>query len=935
MAASRAVEGAVNPQQWAAAGDLFDLALAVPVDERTLFVRQRSGADDTLRDEVLSLLASHRAAGGFVQDRIKDAVVSFSEAAAGTLPARVGPYRLIRELGRGGMGTVYLAERDDDQYSAQVAVKLVRPGMDTEFILARFRRERQTLARLQHPNISRLLDGGTTDQGLPYIVMEYIDGPPLTVFADRSSLTVEQRLRLFLDVCAAVDYAHRNFVVHRDLKPGNILVAPGGIPKLVDFGICKLLQGDALGGETIATPMTPNYASPEQALGAPATALSDVYSLGAVLYELLAGTCPRHFERLTPAAIHEEISQKPIARPSAAARDRGIARQLAGDLDNIVMRALEHEPARRYESAARFADDLKRYLDHQPVLARPHTLGYRSRKYVLRHRGAITAVTLIVAALAAGAAAAVREARIADSRSQQIRALASKLVFDLHDAVRDLPGATRAREIIVHTGVQYLDSLSGSVRGDTAAERELARAYQQLGDIRGGRDFAYTGDFTGAVADYRKALALLDAIVARGDVTADVRAERLQLHNRMASMYEATGHLQDALQAFEEAIRQGHELTADNDVDVQRALAEAYLGASEVTRNMGNDAAAFEHASQALRLFEGLAKDHPSANVRHGLANAYASAGMSEMGLGRLDRALDHFRRTVTATEALVQSDAGNVTWNRELMLAYGHIGDVLGNADMPNLGDRAGALQAYQQAADIGRRLYLADRADLRAASDYGVVLSRVETVMDDGDAAAKIATERESLRVLDTAAQVSSNNLSLHLYRALVNVHLGDSLTRAGDIESARQAYSRAVAVARPYLKLANLALVVISIRANQRLALNAIRRGRRDEALDFARQALRTAEEAPASAPSLHTAARGTSALGLTYAALCTSAVGDATDIEQARTWLRKASAAWHADASKPAFAAPHQREMKEVDDTLARIDAAGACTAAHAP
>ncbi len=193
------------------------------------------------------MLASHNAGGGFLQHRIEKALASFYDTSvAGTQPVRVGPYRLIRELGRGGMGTVFLAERDDDEYHAQVAVKLVRPGMDIEFILARFRRERQTLARLQHPNISRLLDGGTTENGLPYFVMEYIDGPWLTAFAADRRMSVDDRLRMFLDVCSAVDYAHRNFIIHRDLKPGNILVDPDGVPKLVDFGICKLLRADAI-----------------------------------------------------------------------------------------------------------------------------------------------------------------------------------------------------------------------------------------------------------------------------------------------------------------------------------------------------------------------------------------------------------------------------------------------------------------------------------------------------------------------------------------------------------------------------------------------------------------------------------------------------------------------------------------------------------------
>ena len=309
----------MTPDRWQAIGELFDQALAAPTGERTALIDRVSGTDEEVRREVRSLLASHNAApGGFVQKRIHVALESFQRTStAASTPARVGPYRLVRELGRGGMGAVFLAERDDDEYRAKVAVKLVRPGMDTEFILSRFRRERQTLARLQHPNISRLLDGGTTDHGLPYIVMEYIDGPWITTYAAQHKLGVEARIRLFLAVCSAVDYAHRNFIVHRDLKPSNILVDAAGVPKLLDFGICKLLVETVTANDTVAPLLTPRYASPEQIRGEAATTSSDIYSLGAVLYELLTGISPRRFENLTPLAIQRAL-ESPIVRPSAA-----------------------------------------------------------------------------------------------------------------------------------------------------------------------------------------------------------------------------------------------------------------------------------------------------------------------------------------------------------------------------------------------------------------------------------------------------------------------------------------------------------------------------------------------------------------------------------------------------------------------------------------
>ena len=477
----------MNAERWQAIGELFEQALPLPAGQRTALLDGACGVDQELRREVVSLLASHNAGGGFLQHRIENALALFHETSvAGTQPARVGPYRLIRELGRGGMGTVFLGERDDDEYHARVAVKLVRPGMDTEFILARFRRERQTLARLQHPHISRLLDGGTTESGLPYFVMEYIDGPWLTAFADDRRLTVDDRLRMFLDVCSAVDYAHRNFIIHRDLKPGNILVDPDGVPKLVDFGICKLLRVDAnSANDTVDTPMTPDYASPEQIRGDAVTLLSDIYSLGAVLYELLTGTLSSPVRKAdagrdrTGVAVRRSHGRAPLRRTR---RSRG---RLKGDLDNILMRALEAEPQRRYESAAQLAEDLRRYLNHEPVPRRSQTMRYRASKFVRRHRVHVVAAAAVFFALSAGLTISVYEARIASYRQQQVRAMADKLVFDVHDAVRDLPGSTKARAVIVQTALDYLDSSVNSVQGDGRAEKELAKAYRRLGDVQG------------------------------------------------------------------------------------------------------------------------------------------------------------------------------------------------------------------------------------------------------------------------------------------------------------------------------------------------------------------------------------------------------------------------------------------------------------------
>ncbi|HEX7797835.1 MAG TPA: protein kinase [Vicinamibacterales bacterium] len=917
----------MNPQQWQAIGDIFEQVVALPTQDRAAVLNRECGNDNEVRGEVDSLLASHRAAGGFLQDRLKHALATFVETSADALPSRVGAYRLVRELGRGGMGTVFLAERDDDQYHARVAIKLVRPGMDVEFILARFRRERQTLARLQHPNICRLLDGHTTDAGLPYIVMEYIDGRWLTDYAREHSLDIRARLRLFLDVCSAVDYAHRNFIVHRDLKPSNILVDRNGVPKLLDFGICKLLTADAVtANDTVTAPMTPNYASPEQLQGDAVTVLSDVYALGAVLYELLVGRCPRHFDQLTPVAIARTI-ESPITIPSEAADDPMTTRQLKGDLDNVLMRALDGTPERRYESAAQLADDIRHYLNDEPVRARPDTVRYRATKYVRRHRQILGAGLLVFVALTIGLGISLYEARLAAARLDQVRNLANKLVFDVHDAVRDLPGSTKARQVIIQTGLDYLNSAVPSVSGDPRAEVELAKAYRRLGDVQGDTGSANLGDPAAAFERYRSALSLLDDAMRRAPRNLEARTEAINVYDRIGTLQGDTGKLQDAAHTFKAGIDLGVPFAATGDADLVGALAGVYLGSSESKRNMGQYKEALADALECLRFSQEAATERGSdVEFVRGVATAYATIGMAQNNLAQLEDSRANYERGVAVLEQLVASDPRNVSLNRDLMLAYGHVADVLGNPGLPNLGDQPGALRMYKQAAEIGKRLFDADRADQRAAKDYGIVLSRVETAMTNTDLPAKVAVQRESISVLDDASRISPSDGTLQLYRSLINQHLGDSLTAMSDLPSALTAYRESAATSEATMQQGNFSQLILFVQSTRKAAVILARLGRRGDALALAQRALDTAQRPPAGAsPSARLVPRGLSAMALTYAAVVTGRGREAGDRERALEWLGKCLDAWRASQSEPGFSAPHKAEMGEVVAALAQVQA----------
>ena len=419
----------MEPERWQKIDELFQAALGCAPEQRSAFLDGACGGDHALHAEVESLLAADRT-GDFTNAAAYQEGMRLLGRGRELAGRHIGPYRLIREIGSGGMGMVYLAARDDATFDKQVAIKLVASGLDTERIVERFRAERQILASLDHPNITRLLDGGTTEDGLPYFVMEYIVGEPIDKYCDARNLSVVERLKLFQTVCSAVQYAHQNLVIHRDIKPANILVTSAGVPRLLDFGIAKLLSPPLTSGGDTATMtanrfLTPLYASPEQVRGRAITTASDVYSLGVLLYELLTGQRP-YGRALTSAAeieraIVEEEPERPslaVLRDEAVGRARGttpdrLRRTLQGDLDNIVLVALRKEPHRRYTSAEQLSEDISRHLENLPVIARPDTRGYRLRKFVRRNKAGGIAAALVLVTLTGGLVATLWQAHVA------------------------------------------------------------------------------------------------------------------------------------------------------------------------------------------------------------------------------------------------------------------------------------------------------------------------------------------------------------------------------------------------------------------------------------------------------------------------------------------------------------------------------------------
>jgi serine/threonine protein kinase len=499
----------MNPERWERVKQLVGDAMTLEARERESFVDRICQGDSELQREVRSLLSFHDQAGtDFLNGSPVDLEHGTSATQARAQRQRIGPYAITEEIGRGGMGEVYRAVRADGQYTKEVAIKLVQGGSGA--LLERFRNERQILASLDHPNIARLHDGGSTDGGVPYLVMELIEGIRIDEYCEQHRLSVNERLRLFLQVCDAVQFAHQRLIIHRDLKPGNILVTADGVPKLLDFGIAKIVEVEPEGSQgestlTLFRLLTPQYASPEQVRGEPITTASDVYSLAVVLYELLTGRSPYPKASSAPHEAARAACEYEPLKPSTVVRsgknlahtsndDSGkeyvvapdkLRRQLKGDLDNIVLKALRKEPQRRYASVEQFAADIRRNLAHLPIVARKDTAGYRASKFVTRHKAGVTAGAAVALILLAGLVITMRQARIAERRFNDVRSLANSLIFDVHDSIKELPGSTPARKIIVDRALQYLNVLAQESAGDVGLQRELAAAYEKVGSVQG------------------------------------------------------------------------------------------------------------------------------------------------------------------------------------------------------------------------------------------------------------------------------------------------------------------------------------------------------------------------------------------------------------------------------------------------------------------
>lgn len=741
---------------------------------------------------------------------------------------RIGAYRIVREIGHGGMGSVYLATRDDEEYRQEVAIKLIKTGLGGEAMRRRFRNEMQILAELNHPNIARLFDGGQTADQVPYLVLEYVEGSPINEYCAEREVSTEQRLKLFSTVCSAVQYAHQHLVVHRDIKPGNILVTNEGVPKLVDFGIAKLLESGNSVNEVPATAtamhfMTPEYASPEQVRGVSVTTATDVYSLGVVLYELLSGRPPYRLKSRMPQEIARVICDQDPERPSAAiatlnmleskngsngtvrnisaANESRLRGRLKGDLDNIVLKAMRKEPERRYASVQQFADDIHRHLAGLPVSARPDTFGYRLGKFVRRQKVAVSAAALIVLTLVLGIVVTLNENRIAraeraraERRFNEVRQLANSFVFEVHDAIQKLPGATPARSIIVQRGLKYLDSLAEDASGDLGLQRELAAAYEKLGAVQYTPTVAHLGDLNGAIQSHQKAAALREALVAADPANLNYRRELLDSYWYLATLLGNQGNKQRELDIIRQQLPAREELAKAEKTDFidRYNLAGTYAYVGSMLMTMGDVNGALYHQEQALRLRQELSQLDPnSARSQRALSISYEFLALATDQAGNTRGALTLQRRALETRESLVAADPLNTDLQLMLVESYRYVGDML-----IKLGDPDEALKHYRKELALAEKMLASDPTNAQFINNHAVALTKIGDVeLRNGRAAAALLKYEQARRIREYLNSAAPLDLLLRTDLAEVWIKLGDAARIGGAKVQAAENYRQSL--------------------------------------------------------------------------------------------------------------------------------------------
>ena len=856
----------MTPERWERITEIFEKALSLRGEEREAYLRGVCTDDAEIRSEVDSLLASHEQAGsGFLNaaEAAREGPAEKKIRAGVEAGRRIGPYLVTEKIGHGGMGEVFAATRADGQYEKKVALKLVRTGYDTSSVLERFRNERQILASLDHSNIARLLDGGTTDEGIPYLAMELVEGAPIDTYCDEKKLSVTERLELFRLVCSAVQYAHQRLVIHRDIKPSNILVTKEGVPKLLDFGIAKILDASGSTEATMLRPMTPEYASPEQVRGDAISTSTDVYSLGVVLYQLLTGRSPYRVDTRTPAKLAEAITNDEPERPSTSVnrpettrangdspkiapeeasgtREASLLRlqkRLRGDLDFILLKALRKEPAQRYSSVEQFSDDLRRHLEGVPVAARKGTWTYRSGKFIRRHKASVVAAALVFVTLVTAMGVTLREARIAQRRFNDVRKLANSLIFEIHDSIQDLPGATKARKLILEKSLQYLDGLAKDSGNDPDLLRELATAYGRIGSLQGNPLDPNLGDTKAALVSFQKSMAMREALAKANPKNSKDQVELAVSYLDYCDVQRSTaGNASLASDYCKKglAILDREAAAFPNDIRIAAQSTRGYsnLGMMQIGEGSGPQVGKVTDGIASLK--KALVIDRhaiqlaPSTPMFHGQeAVILVVLGDAEFRLGERAEALPHYLQGLEILNSM-NLRGSNIRAASNAITVQGRIGDI--HLSQEKLSE---AVEDYTQMQQSAKRLFASDPQNQIL---YGLMIASSAQL---GHGLAESGRSEEAQRYLGEALEMAdagaNKSVDRRAQQVVVRAWLGETAERSGKFAEAAKEYTKCKELIGALIAAGanDLRMQGFSASANIRLANSLIALGRMDEA------------------------------------------------------------------------------------------------------
>jgi serine/threonine-protein kinase len=774
----------LSPDQWQLLSPYLDRALAMTEDERGAWLSSLGERDPALASQLAALLSEHRvlAQEGFLENR-RFALPNATGLAGQTL----GPYTLISQIGQGGMGSVWLARRSDGRFERQAAVKFVNIALAGRATEERFKREGSILGRLTHPHIADLLDAGVSSDGQPYLILEYVDGEAIDRYCDEHKLDVEARVHLFLDVLAAVAHAHANLIVHRDIKPSNVLVTTSGEVKLLDFGIAKLLEGEGqTGAATLLTheggsALTPQYAAPEQLTGKPVTTATDVYALGVLLYQLLCGRHPAGSGPHSPAELLKAVldlepprvsdattadNSKLIAENRSTTPDK-LRRELRGDLDTIVGKALKKDPRERYASVTGFADDLQRYLKHEPISARPDALAYRTAKFLRRNRtvAALTAaaIVFVIGSLSTGLYVANRQRKIAEQRFAQVRQLAKKFI-ELDNDIRGLPGSTKVRMQMVSDSLQYLTSLSSDVHGDKDLALEIAYAYVRVAHAQGDPTSPNLGQFAEAKESLSKASKFVDAILADDPknrralfIAATIAHDRMILADADGRHEESLGYAKDAASLIERFLSLGNADPRDI-----YSMVYFYSNVAIIAASCRRFDDAIRYCRRALEISQPVERAHRVKGSIYGaLADTLRQSGDLDGALKTSNQAVELQQQQAAEGHAALLINLGN---------ALNTKGMILGRADAePSLGRSGEALAAFQKAIDIAEELTKKDSIDFLSRYAEANYALEAGNVLRHRDSRSALAVYDQAIaRIREAKANSSTQRAEAELLSA-----------------------------------------------------------------------------------------------------------------------------------------------------------------------